>query len=45
MADRIQQGGLQVSNEIFDLVANDLTPARASLLNIFGPLLRKSSMI
>jgi malate synthase len=26
MADRIQQGGLQVANEIFDLVANELTP-------------------
>jgi len=26
MADRIQLGGLQVANEIFDLVANELTP-------------------
>ena len=26
MADRIQQGGLQVANEIFDLVANELAP-------------------
>ena len=26
MADRIQQGGLQVAKEIFDLVANELTP-------------------
>jgi malate synthase len=26
MADRIQQGGLQVAEEIFDLVANELTP-------------------
>ena len=26
MADRIQQGGLQVTNEISDLVANELTP-------------------
>jgi malate synthase len=26
MADRIQPGGLQVANEIFDLVANELTP-------------------
>jgi len=26
MADRIQQGGLQVAQEIFDLVANELTP-------------------
>jgi len=26
MAERIQQGGLQVAREIFDLVANELTP-------------------
>ena len=26
MADRIQQGGLQVAKEIFDLVANELSP-------------------
>ena len=26
MADRIQQGGLQVAKEIFDLVVNELTP-------------------
>jgi len=26
MADRIQQGGLHVAKEIFDLVANELTP-------------------
>ena len=26
MAERIQQGGLQVAKEIFDLVANELTP-------------------
>ena len=26
MSERIQQGGLQVAEEIFDLVANELTP-------------------
>jgi len=26
MSDRIQQGGLQIATEIFDLVANELTP-------------------